>query len=60
MHLPNSTDIIAIHPLFGPDSFKKDQRLKIVMHPERDLYNVYDFLEKLFFKKKIKSFRNDT
>lgn len=47
-HLPTNVDLIATHPLFGPDSLDK-LPLKIVMHSVRDQYGGF-LLWKQFFQ----------
>lgn len=37
-HLNPEIGIIATHPLFGPDSFHRDQKLNMMIHPVRDRY----------------------
>ena len=48
-NLPENVGIIATHPLFGPDSYLTNSNLKMVMHSERDIHNVFKFW-KTFFK----------
>ena len=50
-YLPKKTGIIASHPMFGPDSIQKQKRPKWVLHPIRDLYNVYPFWKQYLNKK---------
>src|SRR3990167_6883060 len=52
-HLPSTIDIIATHPLFGPDSVGKKQSLKIVIHNVRDTQHRYLFWKKFFSEKQF-------
>ena len=47
-YLSNEIDIIATHPLFGPDSIHERKNLKIVMHSVRDTYSRYPFWKNFF------------
>lgn len=54
MHLPQNVDILATHPMFGPDSFAENsglKGLKVVLFPVRispeRLQNIKKFLEEL-------------
>lgn len=40
--LPAEVDIIATHPLFGPDSYSKEQEFKIMMANIRNQYERYN------------------
>lgn len=51
--LPHHVDIIATHPLFGPDSISVNEDLKIMMHPVRDQEGHYLSWKHYFLKKKI-------
>ena len=46
--LPDSIDIIATHPMFGPDSFNVNKKLKMMMFSERDKYGQYNFWKHYF------------
>jgi prephenate dehydrogenase len=46
--LPDNIDIIATHPLFGPDSFERNADLSMMMHAVRDKNNKYEFWKKHF------------
>jgi prephenate dehydrogenase len=47
--LPENVGIIATHPMFGPDSFMSNNRLKMMMNNTRDTQNQFNFW-KGFFK----------
>lgn len=47
--LDEKVGIIATHPLFGPDSFRSNNRLKMMMDSTRDIHGHYSFW-KGFFK----------
>lgn len=49
--LPPETGIIATHPLFGPDSIREPNGLKIMLHPTRDLYDQFE-VWKAYFQSK--------
>lgn len=51
--LPENIDIIATHPMFGPDSFKENCDLKMVMHKVRNNYQQYEFWKAYFENQKI-------
>lgn len=51
--LPKNIDIIATHPMFGPDSIKINSNLKMMMHKVRDQNQQYEFWKHYFAKKKI-------
>ena len=42
-YLPKQTGIITTHPMFGPDSFLSNNRLKMMMHSTRDTNEQYNF-----------------
>jgi prephenate dehydrogenase len=42
-NLPEYIGIIATHPMFGPDSFISNNRLKMMMNNTRDAYNQFNF-----------------
>ena len=46
--LSPEVNIIASHPLFGPDSINMFSARKIMMHPVRDLSNTYEFWKAFF------------
>ncbi len=52
--LPEKIDIIATHPLFGPDSIKRPDRLKMMIYSVRNQYGEYDFWKNYFSEKSIK------
>ncbi|MFQ6678646.1 MAG: prephenate dehydrogenase/arogenate dehydrogenase family protein [Fidelibacterota bacterium] len=47
-YLPDSVGIIATHPMFGPDSFMSNQRLKMMMNNTRDTHHQFDFWKGFF------------
>jgi len=49
-YLPSSVDIIATHPLFGPDSIQNRHPLKIVTHKVRDNHGHYQAWKNIFSK----------
>lgn len=49
-YLPPSANIIATHPLFGPDSIESKHPLKIVTHKVRDNDGHYALWQKTFSK----------
>ena len=53
-YLPKEIGIISSHPMFGPDSFLTNQKLKMMMHKTRDCHNQYSFWEKYFIDQNIK------
>ncbi len=46
--LPVSVGIIATHPMFGPDSFLSNNRLKMMMNNTRDTQNQFKFWKRFF------------
>jgi prephenate dehydrogenase len=47
--LPDSVDIIATHPMFGPDSAReRSDRLPVIVWPVRDRYNRYREITEVF------------
>lgn len=52
-NLPEDVGIIITHPLFGPDSIGHKEVLKIMMHPTRDHYQVYETWKDYFNSKSI-------
>ena len=51
-HLPNETDIIATHPLFGPDSFQERGSI-MMMEKVRDTHDRYEFWKSYFASQNI-------
>ena len=47
--LPEEIGIISSHPMFGPDSYLSNKKLKMMMHSTRDVHNQYDFWKKFYF-----------
>jgi prephenate dehydrogenase len=47
-HLSEKIGVIATHPLFGPDSFITNNRLKMMMDKTRDSHNQFDFWKRFF------------
>ncbi len=52
-YLPEQVDIIATHPLFGPDSIKANSPLKMMMHPVRNQSKHYAKWKEHFAHKDI-------
>jgi len=52
-HLPDTVGIIATHPMFGPDSFLSNNRLKMMMNKVRDSHNQFNFLKGFFTDQNI-------
>ena len=52
--LPKEIGIISSHPMFGPDSYLSNKKLKMMMHSTRDVYGQYDFWKKFFSDQNIK------
>ena len=52
--LPEEIGIISSHPMFGPDSYLSNKKLKMMMHSTRDVHNQYDFWKKFFSDQNIK------
>ncbi|NQV37263.1 MAG: prephenate dehydrogenase/arogenate dehydrogenase family protein [Candidatus Marinimicrobia bacterium] len=52
-HLPESVGIIATHPMFGPDSFISNSRLKMMINNTRDTYNQFNFWKSFFIDQGI-------
>ena len=52
--LPENIGIISSHPMFGPDSYLSNKKLKMMMHSTRDVHNQYDFWKKFFSDQNIK------
>ena len=51
--LRDNIGIISTHPMFGPDSFISNSRLKIMMHNTRDTYGQYKFWREFFLDQGI-------
>ena len=47
-NLPENIGIIATHPMFGPDSFISNNRLKMMMNNTRDAHNQFNFWRQFF------------
>ena len=47
-YLPDHCGYIASHPMFGPDSFRNGNNLKMMMFPSMDRFNRYDFWQQFF------------
>jgi len=52
-NLPNNIGIISSHPMFGPDSFLSNKKLKMMMYNTRDVYNQFSFWKKFFSDQNI-------
>ena len=52
-YLPKQTGIITTHPMFGPDSFLSNNRLKMMMHSTRDTNEQYSFWKRFFIDQGI-------
>ena len=52
--LPKEIGIISSHPMFGPDSYLSNKKLKMMMHCTRDVHSQYDFWRKFFSDQNIK------
>ena len=50
-NLPDHVDIIASHPLFGPDSIQELQNAKIMLHSVRDQFGQYAYWRQFFVEK---------
>ena len=46
--LPEQVSIIATHPMFGPDSYFSNNRLKMMMDNTRDHHNQFSFWKQFF------------
>ena len=46
--LPEQVSIIATHPMFGPDSYSSNNRLKMMMDNTRDHHNQFSFWKQFF------------
>ena len=51
--LSDNIGIINTHPMFGPDSFISNNRLKMMMHNTRDTYGQYGFWRGFFIDQGI-------
>ena len=51
--LKDNVGIIATHPMFGPDSFISNKRLKMMMNNTRDVYNRFGFWKQYFLDQGI-------
>ena len=47
-NLPGNVGIIATHPMFGPDSFISNNRLKMMMNNTRDTHDQFNFWRQFF------------
>ncbi len=47
-NLPQYIGIIATHPMFGPDSFISNNRLKMMMNNTRDTHDQFNFWRQFF------------
>ncbi len=47
-NLPENVGIIATHPMFGPDSFISNNRLKMMMNNTRDTHDQFNFWRQFF------------
>jgi prephenate dehydrogenase len=47
-NLPDNVGIIATHPMFGPDSFRSNNRLKMMMNNTRDVHGQFNFWRRFF------------
>ena len=47
-NLPDNVGIIATHPMFGPDSFRSNNRLKMMMSDTKDIYDQFNFWRRFF------------
>ncbi|MBT7118576.1 MAG: prephenate dehydrogenase/arogenate dehydrogenase family protein, partial [Candidatus Marinimicrobia bacterium] len=47
-NLPENIGIIATHPMFGPDSFISNNRLKMMMNNTRDTHDQFNFWRQFF------------
>ena len=54
-NLPDFVDIIATHPLFGPDSFKTNHHKKIMLANIRDQYQRFEFWKTFFTNQEIEA-----
>ena len=47
-NLPDNVGIIATHPMFGPDSFRSNNRLRMMMSETKDIYDQFNFWRRFF------------
>ena len=47
-NIPENVGIIATHPMFGPDSFMSNNRLKMMMDNTRDVHDQFNFWRRFF------------
>tara|TARA_B110000438_G_C15619062_1_gene565704 strand:- start:80 stop:799 length:720 start_codon:yes stop_codon:yes gene_type:complete len=55
-NLDKSIGIIGTHPMFGPDSFQSNKKLKMMMHKTRDIDNKFSFWKQYFKDQGIQIF----
>ena len=53
-NLNNNIGIIATHPMFGPDSFQTNNKLKMMMNKVNDPNNQFDAWKEFFENQRIK------
>ena len=53
-NLPDNIGIISSHPMFGPDSYLSNKKLKMMMHSTRDIHNQFTFWKNFFTDQNIK------
>lgn len=53
-NLNNNIGIIATHPMFGPDSFQTNNKLKMMMNKVNDPNNQFDVWKEFFENQRIK------
>jgi len=51
--LPKNINIISTHPMFGPDSFQSNNKLKMMMHNVQNINNTFEFWKQYFKGQKI-------
>ena len=51
--LPKNINIIGTHPMFGPDSFQSNRKLKMMMHNVQHINNTFEFWKQYFKGQKI-------
>lgn len=49
--LPQHSDCIATHPLFGPDSYREEHSNRLMMHPLRNQFQQYAYWQQFFSDK---------
>tara|TARA_A100001011_G_scaffold400888_1_gene520778 strand:- start:86986 stop:87708 length:723 start_codon:yes stop_codon:yes gene_type:complete len=52
-HLPNNINIIGTHPMFGPDSFESNSKLKMMLNNVRSNVKIFQFWKQYFNDQKI-------